>query len=62
MVYESVLSQTFLVYFSVPKKKKSPLKTMNKKKRLTSPDFENLLDANNSLADDEDLALKLLNK
>ena len=49
-------------YFSVPKKKKSPLKTMKKKKRLTNPDLENLLDANNSLADDEDLALKLLNK
>ena len=52
----------FFMYFSVPIKKKSPLKTMKKKKQLTNPDFDNLLDANNSLADDEDLALKLLNK
>ena len=52
----------FFLYFSVPKKKKSPLKIMKKKKRLTNPDLENLLDAKNSLADDEDLALKLLNK
>ena len=60
-IFCSYLYFACYVDFSVSKKKKRP-KKLKKKDQLRKTDVENILNTNNTLEDDEDLALRLLNK